>query len=92
MQVCGDTHCALLLQVVGQVVAPSQRKFPHELELVPAATAVHVPGVALHASQPSAHEALQQYPLAQYPVVHEEAPLQALPVGIVVRHEEPPLQ
>jgi len=65
-QVCGDTHCALLEQVVGQVVAPSQRKVPQEVEpLVPAATAVHVPGVALHTSQPSVQAASQQYPFAQ---------------------------
>ena len=59
---------------------------------MPAARGAHVPGVALHPSQPSVHEALQQYPFAQYPLVHEDAVVQARPLGIVVRHEEPPLQ
>jgi hypothetical protein len=58
--VWGDTHCELLLQVVGQVVAPSQRKVPHVFVLVLAGTAVQAPGVALHTSQPSAQDALQQ--------------------------------
>jgi len=81
----------MLEQVVGQVVAPSQRKVPHEPEFVPAASAEHVPGVALHASQPSVQATLQQYPFAQYPVVHEDAVVQARPLGNVVRHEAPPL-
>ena len=51
-----------------------------------------MPGVALHPfAQPPVQGTLQQYPLTQFPLVHEDAEEHMRPLGSVERHDEPPL-
>jgi hypothetical protein len=70
------------VQVIGHAAPPLQTNGTHDgLPGAPAAATVQVPGTTLHEEQPPLHADAQQKPLAQNPVAHAAAAVQAVPAA-----------